>query len=121
MRTALAIQTLVAARTFGEGVRLPTRVGINTGRIVGGTVGSAGRLGFTVHGDDVNVAARLEQLNKRYRTRILVSQATVDLAGEDFTFMPVGEVTVRGRLEPVVVYRVGDANDRLEAGEETTA
>ena len=81
VRTALAIQALVAARTFGEGISLPTRVGINTGHIVGGTVGSAGRLGFTVHGDDVNVAARLEQLNKRYGTRILVSQTTAELAG----------------------------------------
>jgi len=87
-------------------VQLVTRVGINTGTLVGGTVGAGGRLGYTVHGDNVNLAAQIEQLNKKYDSRILVSQSTVDMAGAAFTFERIGEVTIRGRLRSVVIYRV---------------
>lgn len=106
VRTALAIQTVLAERRFGEGILLPTRIGLNTGTVVGGTVGAGGRLGFTVHGDAVNLAARIEQLNKQYGTRILAAQATVEQAGAEFAFELVGELPVRGRQQPVVLYRL---------------
>ncbi|MFQ5760904.1 MAG: adenylate/guanylate cyclase domain-containing protein, partial [Acidiferrobacterales bacterium] len=88
------------------GITLNTRVGISTGHVVGGTVGDADRLGYTVHGDEVNLAARLEQLNKEYGTRVLVAQRTVELAGNDFEFRKIDQVTVRGRQTPVTVYEL---------------
>ena len=106
VRTSIEIQQVLAEYTFAGGVQLVTRVGINTGTLVGGTVGAGGRLGYTVHGDNVNLAAQIEQLNKKYDSRILVSQSTVDMAGAAFTFERIGEVTIRGRLRSVVIYRV---------------
>ena len=116
VQSALAIQEATRQRTFGPGVSLPTRVGVNTGPAVCGTVGGAGRLGFTVHGDDVNLAARIEEMNKTLGTRILVAGSTVELAGDRFTFTEVGELPVRGREQRVAVYRVAGphcADERL--------
>jgi len=104
VRTALAIQDLTRERLFGGTVRMRTRCGINTGRIVAGAVGSAERLLYTVHGDEVNIAARLEQLNKKYGTYLLASESAVRAAGGEFSFRLVDEVAVRGRAAPTRVY-----------------
>ncbi|MEM9685111.1 MAG: adenylate/guanylate cyclase domain-containing protein, partial [Pseudomonadota bacterium] len=69
---------------------------------------SQDRLCFTVHGDQVNVAARLEQQNKQYGSYILVGENTVEACGSKFTFKRVGEVTVRGRETPTEIYTVED-------------
>ncbi len=106
LRTAVGIQEVVQGRTFGNGVRLRTRCGINTGEIVIGAIGAKDRLVFTVHGDDVNVAARLEQLNKEYGTYIMATERTVANCGGAFAFKPVCEVTVRGRKTPTKVLTV---------------
>ncbi|MGH8689513.1 MAG: adenylate/guanylate cyclase domain-containing protein, partial [Burkholderiales bacterium] len=104
VRTAAEIQEMTRERLFGGAVRMRTRCGINTGRIVAGAVGSAERLLYTVHGDEVNIAARLEQLNKKYGTYLLASESTVRAAGGEFAFRPVDEITVRGRAAPTRVY-----------------
>ncbi len=104
VRTAVEIQEATRERLFGGSVRMRTRCGINTGRIIAGAVGSAERLLYTVHGDEVNIAARLEQLNKKYGTYVLVAESVVRAAGSEFTFRRVDEVTVRGRMTPTVVY-----------------
>ena len=107
VRAAIEIQHILASRTFGAGLQLASRVGINTGVVVGGLVGAQDRLGYTVHGDDVNLAARLEALNKEHGTRIIVSERTRELAGpERFAFETLGTVTVRGRSRPVTIYRI---------------
>jgi len=104
VRTALDIQQATRERSFGEGLRMRTRCGINTGRIVAGAVGTGERLLYTVHGDEVNVAARLEQLNKTTGTYVLATESTVQAAGSVFAFERVAEVTVRGRSQPTAVY-----------------
>jgi adenylate cyclase len=107
VRAALAMQAALRGRRFGDGIVLRSRVGINSGEIVGGLVGTGDRLGYTVHGDEVNLAARLEQLNKDYDSRIIVSQRTRELAGaSQFHFMQLGTTSVRGRKAPVVIYTV---------------
>ena len=104
VRTALEIQELTRERLFGNAVRMRTRCGINTGRIVAGAVGSAERLLYTVHGDEVNIAARLEQLNKKYGTYLLASESAVRAASGEFPFRLVDEIAVRGRAAPTRVY-----------------
>ena len=103
VKAALAIVTASERRTF-QGEVLTTRVGVNTGVIVGGIVSGGDRMGYTVHGEEVNLAARLEQMNKEKGTRILVSERTVELAGDVASFTSVGQVKVRGLQKPVAVY-----------------
>jgi adenylate cyclase len=104
VRAAAGIAELTRERPFGGSVRLRTRCGINTGRIVAGAVGSAERLLYTVHGDEVNIAARLEQLNKKYATYLLAAESTVRAAGGEFSFRCVDEVAVRGRAAPTRIH-----------------
>jgi adenylate cyclase len=107
IRAALKIQQVLEGKLFGNGVPFNTRIGINTGRVVGGLVGSGDRVGYTVHGDNVNLTARLEQLNKDYGTRIIVSEQTRSLLKPDeFEFRELGNVSVRGRQEPVRIYTI---------------
>jgi len=110
VRTALAIREATRERRFGGdgGVPMRTRCGLNTGLIVTGAVGAKGRLLYTVHGDEVNIAARLEQLNKKYGTYVLASESTVRAAGSGFVFERVDELAVRGRNAPTVVYRLNE-------------
>ena len=105
VRAALEIQRVLDLRRFGDGIKLRARVGINTGEVVGGVVGTGNRLSYTVHGDAVNLAARLEQLNKEFGSLIMVSERTRDLAGaERFAFREAGQVQVRGRRRSTRIY-----------------
>ncbi len=107
VRAALEIQRALRGRRFGDGIEMRARIGINTGTVIGGMVGTPDRLGYTVHGDDVNLAARLETLNKDYGTHILVSASTVALAGDlAAAFQVLGEVRVRGKRGATLIYTV---------------
>ncbi|MEO5700160.1 MAG: adenylate/guanylate cyclase domain-containing protein [Casimicrobiaceae bacterium] len=104
---AIAIQDLLARRTFADGLRLRARIGINTGTVVHGMMGTPDRLGYTVIGDEVNIAARLETLNKDYGTPVLVTEQTRERAGEmQFAFTLVDEVQLRGRSTTTRIYSV---------------
>jgi adenylate cyclase len=107
---ALEIQALLKTRTFGEGLTLRARIGINTGVVIHGLIGTPDRLGYTVIGDEVNIAARLEALNKEYGTSIIVSEPTRNHAGPGrFACELLDEALVRGRTAPTRIYRVADA------------
>ena len=102
VEAARSIRKVVAEETFG-GNRLRCRIGVNTGSVVAGNVGANGRMNYTVHGDAVNLAARLEQLNKEYGTEILVSDTTASrVKAEGLRKLAV--VQVRGRSQPVTLY-----------------
>ncbi len=106
IKAAIEIEERLKGRIFKYGVAFDTRIGINTGEVVAGTIGTADRLGYTVLGDEVNLAARLEQLNKDFGCKILVSAATRDATRGAFVFEDKGETSVRGRERPVRVYSV---------------
>jgi adenylate cyclase len=105
MRAALAIQDMTGSETF-RGKHLRTRIGLNTGPVVSGSVGSRGRRSYTVYGDVVNAAARIEALNKELGTMILAAESTVSAAGAGFEARKVADRTMRGRSEPTSLFEI---------------
>jgi len=101
---AIDIRDQVRSRTFA-GMPLACRIGVATGNAVAGSVGAEGRLSYTVYGDSVNLAARLEQMNKDFGTVILIAEDTVAQASE-FDYRRIGEKQVRGRVSPVTLYTI---------------
>ncbi len=107
-----ALACLEAARTLMRGPEwdgLPsfrTRVGLHRDEVMVGHFGAPDRMSYTVLGDGVNLASRLEGLNKAYGTTILVSQTVRDSAGHEFAFRLVDLVAVKGRTKGVRVYEL---------------
>ena len=91
------------ARGYPEMV---ARIGINSGPLVVGNMGSQARMEYTVMGDSVNLASRLEGANKFYNTLILLGLRTYELAKPDIEAREVDILRVKGKLEPVVVYEL---------------
>lgn len=84
----------------------PTRFGLNTDEVVVGNMGSAERLNYTIIGDGVNLASRLEGASKEYGTYALVSHSVYKEAKEDFVFRPIDIVAVKGKKEGIAVYEL---------------
>ncbi|RMG64485.1 MAG: adenylate/guanylate cyclase domain-containing protein [Calditrichaeota bacterium] len=87
---------------------LKQRIGINSGEMIVGNMGSSTRFDYTAIGDAVNLAARLESANKVYGTRIIISEHTYQLVEEAVVARLLDLVRVRGRQEPVKIYELID-------------
>jgi adenylate cyclase len=109
MKSALA---RLNAELEAEGLaRLKFGIGINTGSIIAGNIGSSRRLNYSVIGDGVNVAARLQNLTRmsQYEADILVTASTLAASKGRFRTRPLGAVPVRGRDMPVEIFAVDGA------------
>ncbi|MBA4250723.1 MAG: hypothetical protein C0425_09960 [Chlorobiaceae bacterium] len=108
--TALQMQAeLVKLRkkweTEGETL-IEVRMGINTGNMVVGNVGGKERFDYTVMGDNVNLASRLEGANKEYGTLIMISESTYDEIKEHFLCRELDLIIVKGKSKPIKVYEL---------------
>jgi adenylate cyclase len=85
---------------------LETRIGIHTGEVIVGNMGSSDRMNYTALGDTVNLAARLEGTNKMYHTHIIISEEVLQEIHDRCLVRPVDLVTVKGKLKPVKIYEL---------------
>jgi adenylate cyclase len=120
---ALAMQkTLQQLRKIWKQRGLPLltmRIGINTGYAVVGNVGSIDRLDYTMIGDTVNLAARLESANKYYGSEILISEFTFEQIKDVFVCRELDKVRVQGKQLPVAIYEVVSDKNSITIEQET--
>jgi class 3 adenylate cyclase len=102
LRAAIELAAAADRHDFA-GVRVRNRVGVCTGHVVAGAVGSPGRQTYTVHGSAVNMASRLEALNKDHGTRILVAASTAARCG-DFRLRKVADSRIRGYDDAIALF-----------------
>jgi adenylate cyclase len=113
-RAALLCRQAIEAAGIEDdnGQPLQTRIGINSGRMLVGNIGSELRLNYTVIGDTVNVASRLEGVNKQYGTQILIGAETERLVGNAVVTREIDSIAVYGRTEGLAVHELIGLSDQ---------
>ncbi len=110
VRSALDMHTMLEKFNTlrSEQGKDPVRIGIgiSTGEVLSGNIGSEQRMDYTVIGDDVNISAYLEKKNKYFGTKILISEATKREISGHFTTRLLDEVIFKGKIKPVRIYEV---------------
>jgi adenylate cyclase len=94
-------------------------IGVNTGPMIAGNIGSDAIMSYTVIGDAVNLGSRLESLNKQYGTRIIISDATRQRLSGSYRLRPLGDVVVKGKTQPVAIFEVA-GGETVTQGAQTT-
>ena len=119
IRCGVAMQRVLremnAAGAFDGHGPLKMGIGVATGPLVCGNIGSQHKLQFTVIGDTVNLASRIEGMTKQYGAGLLVSQATAEALPDGLTARQVDKVTAKGKDQPVIIVEVLDALDAQTA------
>lgn len=86
--------------------QLDIGIGVNSGDMIAGNIGSSSIMSYTVIGDNVNLGARLESLNKDYKCRIIISDATRARLKSEYDIRPLGDVIVKGKSKAVQIFEV---------------
>ena len=106
MRILRGMEGLNADWTANGQRPLRVRIGIHSDAVLVGNIGSRQRMSYTVMGDGVNIAARLEGINKEFNTQVCISHAVFKEAGQLLCVRPIDEVTVKGRRAKVPIYEL---------------
>ena len=106
--TRCAIEMVTAPGEFKTGA------GLHSGPVVIGNVGSAEKMEFTVLGDTVNLASRLENMNKEQKSRLLMSESTRELLDGQIEVKCLGSVTIRGKTLPMKIYTAATLIDTAQ-------
>jgi adenylate cyclase len=86
--------------------QLDIGIGVNSGEMIAGNIGSSSIMSYTVIGDNVNLGSRLESLNKEYKTRIIISDATRTRLEGQYEMRSLGDVVVKGKSKPVAIFEI---------------
>jgi len=119
IRIADRIKALNNERTQQGLVGLNIRIGLHTGIAMVGNIGHEGRLSYTAIGDAVNMASRIEALNKKYETSILISASTAERLGANFQTKHLEDVVLKGKSKSVAVYEL--RGERIDPRDEESA
>lgn len=104
IRTAMRAQQQMALSNGEDYISMG--IGINTGRVIFGSVGSKSRMDFTSIGDTVNLAARLEGANKAYGSKAIITEAVYEKLKDTFVCRELDFITVKGKSEPVRIFEI---------------
>src|SRR5262249_39569730 len=115
VRAALAMQEALAAVNTARGTTAGVHCGLNTGLVIAGGIGTPSRQDYSVMGDAVNLAARLEDASER--GQIFVGRETYHLTHALFRYEPLAPMMLKGKTDPVQVYQVMGLRDVLETQE----
>ncbi len=110
-------QKLADLRLDWERQNLPpfrVRIGLNSGDAIAGNMGSESRFDYTVMGDNVNLASRLEGINKQYGTELLISESTRTLIGDEFVCRELDLIRVKGKDKPVRIFELVGKKDETD-------
>ncbi len=94
--------------------RINIGIGVNSGIMTVGNMGSMGRMNYTLMGDNVNLGARLEGTNKQYLTNIIISEFTYGLVKDRVIARELDNIRVKGKNKPVLIYELNDVTDGYE-------
>jgi adenylate cyclase len=89
-------------------------IGLNSGNAIVGNMGSSTRFDYTAMGDNVNLASRMEGLNKLYGTNIIITEKTLKFVKDDFEIRKLDAVKVKGKKKPVLIYELVSGKDKLD-------